>query len=149
MINRFNIRVYGVLVNEKNQVLVSDERIYKDNRKVTKFPGGGLELGEGPADCIVRECKEELQLDVEVVRHLYTTHFFQQSAFNDQDQIISIYYIIKALGPINVAVNNTTPVYPEKVSEIFRFVDWDYLTEDMMTLPIDKIAVRVLKNGGM
>ena len=41
----FNIRVYGILINDKKQVLVSDEFIR--GGYYTKFPGGGLELGEG------------------------------------------------------------------------------------------------------
>lgn len=146
MLTSFNIRVYGILINEKKQVLVSDERIYNNNLEVTKFPGGGLELGEGTKECIVRECKEELNIDVEVVDHLYTTDFFQQSAFNDAHQIISIYYVIQPLQPMNVKVENTGPVYPDAVGEIFRFIDWDYFNEDVMTLPIDKIAVKILKD---
>lgn len=145
MIKSFNIRVYGVIINEKKQVLLSDERIYNRNMAVTKFPGGGLEFGEGTKDCIIRECKEELNINVEVVDHLYTTDFFQQSAFNDEHQIISIYYVIKPLDSITAAVDNSGPTYPEKVGEIFRFIDWDFFNEDVMTLPIDKIAVKILK----
>lgn len=145
MLSSFNIRVYGILINDKKQVLVSDERIYNNNLEVTKFPGGGLELGEGAKDCIIRECKEELNIDIEVVKHLYTTDFFQQSAFNEAHQLISIYYIIKPLETLDITVNNTAPVYPDKVGEIFRFIDWAYFNEDVMTLPIDKIAARVLK----
>jgi len=145
MLTSFNVRVYGVLINEKKQVLVSDERIYNRNLEVTKFPGGGLELGEGTKDCIIRECKEELNIAVEVVDHLYTTDFFQQSAFNDAHQIISIYYVIKPLQVFKASVCNNGPTYPEKVGEMFRFIDWEYFNEDVMTLPIDKIAVRILK----
>jgi 8-oxo-dGTP diphosphatase len=145
MVKIFNIRVYGILINEKKQVLVSDERIYNNYMQVTKFPGGGLELGEGTLDCIIRECKEELNMNIEVIDHLYTTDFFQPSAFHDDHQIISIYYLIQSLTPLHIAVNNGTPVYPDKVSEIFRFIDWDYFNEDVMTLPIDKIVVKILK----
>lgn len=145
MITSFNIRVYGILINHKKQVLVSDERIYKDNLEITKFPGGGLELGEGPIDCIIRECKEEMNADVAVADHLYTTDFFQQSAFNSEHQIISIYYLLKPLSPLNYKVDNFTAVYPDAISEIFRFIDWEYFNEDVMTLPIDKIAAKVLK----
>ncbi len=145
MIKSFNIRVYGVIINKKKQVLVSDERVYNRNMAVTKFPGGGLEFGEGTKECIIRECKEELNINVEVVDHLYTTDFFQQSAFNDEHQIISIYYVIKPLDSITTAVDNAGPRYPEKVGEIFRFIDWDFFNEDVMTLPIDKIAVKILK----
>lgn len=145
MLTTFNIRVYGVLINDKKQVLVSDERIYNNNLEVTKFPGGGLELGEGTIDCIKRECREEIDIEVEVLEHLYTTDFFQQSAFNDADQLISIYYIIKPVKPLDFPVNNSGPVYPEKVSEIFRFIDWEFFNENVMTLPVDKIAAKILK----
>lgn len=145
MLKSFNVRVYGIIINDKKQVLVSDERIYNRNMEVTKFPGGGLELGEGTKDCIIRECKEELNINVDVVDHLYTTDFFQQSAFNDEHQIISIYYVIKPLENIDAHVNNSHPTYPENVGEIFRFIDWEFFNENVMTLPIDKIAAKILK----
>lgn len=145
MIKAMNLRVYGVLINDKNQVLLSDERIYYNNLAVTKFPGGGLELGEGTIDCIKRECMEEMGIQVAVTEHIYTTDFFQQSAFNPEHQIISIYYLLKSLQPLDVPVNNGPAMYPEKVSEIFRFVDKDYFNEDLMTLPIDKIAATIVK----
>ena len=147
MLKYFNIRVYGVLINDEKQVLVSDERIYNRSLEVTKFPGGGLELGEGTIDCIKREFIEELNIAVEVIEHLYTTDFFQQSAFNDEHQIISIYYIVKPVAPLNIPVNNSAAIYPENVGEIFRFIDWEYFNEAVMTLPIDKVAARILKSA--
>lgn len=145
MIKAINLRVYGVLVNDKKQILVSDERIYYNNQEITKFPGGGLELGEGTIDCIIRECKEEIGIDVEVIDHLYTTDFFQQSAFNPEHQIISVYYLIKPLETLDIPVNNGSAVYPDEVSENFRFIDWYYFNEDVMTLPIDKKVAKLLK----
>src|SRR5215203_25897 len=65
--NLFNIRVYGILINEKKQVLVSDEFIR--GSYYTKFPGGGLEFGEGTRDCLQREFMEEMNLKVEVGEH--------------------------------------------------------------------------------
>ena len=56
-INRFTIRVYGILFDENKRILVSDEFIRGDY--FTKFPGGGLEIGEGTRDCLKREFKEE------------------------------------------------------------------------------------------
>ena len=91
MINRFNIRVYGILINN-GQLLVSDEYIKKN--KITKFPGGGLEFGEGPKDCLIREFKEELNLSIKVIEHYYTTDFCVNSSFDTNSQIISIYYIV-------------------------------------------------------
>ncbi|WP_346238413.1 NUDIX domain-containing protein [Niabella insulamsoli] len=144
-ITSINLRVYGVLMNDQKQVLVSDERIYYQNLEVTKFPGGGLELGEGTRDCVIRESKEELGIDVTVVDHIYTTDFFQQSAFNPEHQIISVYYLIKPLEPLRVYVNNKGPVYPKEIAEIFRFVDWEFFDENVMSLPIDKVVARLVK----
>ena len=96
----FNIRVYGILINENNQLLVSDE--YIRGEYYTKFPGGGLEFGEGTRDCLKREFKEEMDLDVEIGEHIYTTDYFQMSAFNPEHQIISIYYLQKHWKPIKV-----------------------------------------------
>jgi ADP-ribose pyrophosphatase YjhB (NUDIX family) len=74
---QFNIRVYGILINEQKQLLVSDEFIR--GGYYTKFPGGGLEFGEGTRDCLKREFIEELNLKIEVLDHLYTTDFYQES----------------------------------------------------------------------
>src|SRR5262245_30624125 len=93
-----SIRVYGILINENKQLLVSDELIR--GGYFTKFPGGGLEFGEGTRDCLKREFKEEMNLDVEVGDHIYTTDYYQESAFKPGLQIFSVYYFAKALEPI-------------------------------------------------
>jgi 8-oxo-dGTP diphosphatase len=152
--HRFNIRVYGILINEQRQVLVSDE--YIRGSYITKFPGGGLEFGEGTRDCLQREFMEEMNLNVEVGNHIYTTDYFQLSAFNPEHQIISIYYAAKALEEIKVPLR-TKPfdfdeqqmkVYEEKKeTETFRFIDWTDFSAKHLTLPIDKIVVSLVKGA--
>jgi len=151
---QFNIRVYGVLINEQRQVLVSDELIR--GQYYTKFPGGGLEIGEGTRDCLKREFMEEMNLAVEVLDHLYTTDFYQPSAFNPDHQIISIYYLVKPLEEITARLSNTVFDFNHEqleryklLNEIetFRFIDWNDLTEESVTLPIDKVVVRLLKSS--
>lgn len=151
---QFNIRVYGVLINEQRQVLVSDELIR--GQYYTKFPGGGLEIGEGTRDCLKREFMEEMDLSVEVLDHLYTTDFYQPSAFNPDHQIISIYYRVKPLEEITARLSNTVFDFNHEqleryklLNEIetFRFIDWNNLTEESVTLPIDKVVVRLLKSS--
>lgn len=147
-----NIRVYGILLGEDKKVLVSDEYIRGDY--YTKFPGGGLEFGEGTRDCLKREFKEEMDLDVRVGEHIYTTDFFQMSAFRPDQQIISIYYYAHALEPIRVPLR-TKPfdfderelrIYEErKETETFRFIDWVDFGPEAVTLPIDKVVAEMLK----
>ncbi len=148
----FNIRVYGILINEHKQVLVSDE--YIRGKYYTKFCGGGLELGEGTIDCLKREFMEEMNLRVEVTGHLYTTDFYQQSAFNPNHQIISIYYWVKALEPITAPLRNKPFDFDEAQlkqyeaageTETFRFIDTDQFSEASVSLPIDKIVAGIIK----
>lgn len=151
---KFNIRVYGILVNERNEILVSDE--YIRGGYYTKFPGGGLEFGEGTRDCLKREFMEEMSLRVEVTEHIYTTDFFQMSAFRPDHQIISIYYFVKPLEEIKVPLR-TKPfdfddaqlkIYGlQKEIETFRFIPIEQITEGDVTLPIDKIVVRMIKEN--
>jgi len=148
----FNIRVYDVLINEQRQVLVSDE--YIRGSYYTKFPGGGLELGEGTRDCLKREFKEEMDLEVAIREHLYTTDFYQVSAFNPAHQIISIYYLVKALEVIKVPLRTKEFDFDEqqmevynktKMTETFRFIDWNVFSDEKVTLPIDKIVASLVK----
>ena len=150
----FNLRVYGVLLGDNNDILVSDE--YIRGNYYTKFPGGGLEFGEGTRDCLKREFKEEMDLDVEVTEHLYTTDFFQMSAFNPEHQIISIYYFVKALEPIKAPLRSKPfdfderelAIYAErKECETFRFIPRSQFGEESVTLPIDKVVARLLTTG--
>lgn len=147
-----SVRVYGILINEQKQVLVSDE--YIRGAYYTKFPGGGLEIGEGTRDCLKREFMEEMNLQVEVGEHLYTTDFFQQSAFNSAHQILSIYYLVTALEPIAVPLRNKEFDFDEaqlqlySVSqqiETFRLIDWQNFSAETVTLPIDKIVAAIVK----
>jgi ADP-ribose pyrophosphatase YjhB (NUDIX family) len=147
------VRVYGILVNEANQILLSDELIR--GAKITKFCGGGLEEGEGTRDCLQREFKEEMDLDVEVLEHFYTTDFYQESAFRLGDQILSIYYTVRALGKMDVPENakpfDFSAALLEKYEttkqiETFRFVDLKNYSAEDMTLPIDKLVAGLVRN---
>jgi 8-oxo-dGTP diphosphatase len=148
----FNLRVYGVLLGPNNEVLVSDELIR--GGYYTKFPGGGLEFGEGTRDCLRREFKEEMDLDVAVGDHLYTTDFFQMSAFHPDHQIISIYYWVTALESIRAPLRQKPfdfderemKMYEEKKeTETFRFIDAAAFNEGSVTLPIDKVVARLIR----
>ncbi|MEI8278137.1 MAG: NUDIX domain-containing protein [Bacteroidota bacterium] len=133
MTKHFNIRVYGILLHN-NKILVNEELI-KGN-KFIKFPGGGMEMGEGTIDCLKREWMEELSLDIEVLDHFYTTDYFQQSAF-DGSQIISIYYWVTSNSSLDNIANNID-------GEITYWLDIYELKPDTFSLPIDKKVGQML-----
>jgi len=135
------------MINNQQQVLVSDE--YIRGGYYTKFPGGGLEFGEGTLECIVREWQEELGQDVKVVEHIYTTDFFQISAFDNETQIISIYYLVTPVSPFTANVGNTPFDFtiPEGAEEVerARWIDWNEFSAEAVTLPIDKVVADIIK----
>lgn len=147
-----SIRVYGLLINDQEQVLVSDE--YIRGNYFTKFPGGGLEFGEGLRDGLKREFQEELQLPIEVMEHIYTTDFFQRSAFNPNHQILSVYYRVRPLESIRIPLRQTPFEFDEaqlsiyektQQTESFRFIDWHDFSGEKLSLPIDKIVADLVR----
>jgi 8-oxo-dGTP diphosphatase len=138
----FNVRVYGILIHD-NKVLVSDEHIKGVN--ITKLPGGGLEFGEGTIECVIREFKEELDLDIDVVSHFYTTDFFVNSAFSVDNQVISIYYTVKpksVFNPLNVGfkISNKPFDFEKKIegAQVMRWIELTKISENDFTFIIDK-----------
>ena len=147
----FNVRVYGMLIDDQQRLLVSDEFIR--GNYITKLPGGGLEIGEGTRDGLAREFMEEANLEVRVGDHFYTTDFFQISAFNHTDQIISIYYYVHANDTNKIiAKEKAFDFLPEQIADLkgtaehLRWIPLANLTENDMTLPIDKVAIGLLLN---
>lgn len=114
-----------------------------------------MEFGEGTRQCLEREFMEEMGLKVEVGQHIYTTDFFQMSAFNPNHQIISIYYYAHALEPITAPLREMPFHFDEGQleqyqktgeTETFRFIAWELFSADSVTLPIDKVVAGLIKS---
>jgi ADP-ribose pyrophosphatase YjhB (NUDIX family) len=140
----FTIRVYGILMDEEKGILITDE--FEHGKRFSKFPGGGLELGEGIHDCLLREWKEELGQTIEIIAHFYTTDFFQISAFNSDQQVISTYYKVKALNEPLIKISERPFDFPKDVegAQSFRWVQIKHLSENVMTFPIDKLVAKMI-----
>lgn len=87
----FNIRVYGFIIHPDKGLLLSYEKGY--GTEFVKFPGGGLEWGEGPKEALKRELLEELNLEFLEAIPVFVTENFVASSFDDS-QVIGIYYKI-------------------------------------------------------
>ncbi len=140
MIVSYNLRVYGLLIVD-DHVLVTDE--HRGGMIMTKFPGGGLEKGEGLADCLIREFEEEMAISIEVKDLYYVNDFLQVSAFNSNEQLISFYY--------NVETKETDRIpSPIALSDLkaneqsFRWVNLNDLDPTTFTFPIDRKVAEAL-----
>lgn len=142
----FNVRVYGLLINAQNEVLLSDEFEY--DKRFTKFPGGGLELGEGLIDGLKREFLEECNAEIDIISHFYTTDFYEKSSFNDS-QVLSVYYLVKEVKPLQLNFKTELFDFEENVKQAFRWVNINNLTEQDVTFRTDQTVVNLLKKQGL
>ena len=150
MTNRqFVIRVYAIIINDRNEILLSDE--YFQNTKMTKFPGGGLEFGEGTHECLHREALEEFGQPIQILTHFYTTDFFQKALFYENAQLISIYYTAKFIDSVKFKISEIPFDFNYKagINQCFRWQSLHVLTIDDVTFPIDKRVVEMLLKHGI
>jgi 8-oxo-dGTP diphosphatase len=140
----FNVRVYGILINDRDQVLLSDEEEY--GFRFSKFPGGGLEYGEGLIDALKREFVEECEAEIEVTDHFYTTDFFIKSVFNDS-QVISVYYLVKPKTELLLNFKEEIFDFDSEgdLLQVFRWKNIVDLKIEDVTFPTDQKVVELLK----
>lgn len=141
----FTIRVYGILQHQ-GRILVSDELI--KGRRVTKFPGGGLEFGEGLKDGLIREIQEEIGVEAMDLVHFYTTDFFQQSTFHERPmQVLSVYYTFRVayLEALPIVAEPFLGVEEDPDQEVFRWLDLATSRAEDFSLPIDRVVWGMLR----
>ncbi|MFN3875225.1 MAG: NUDIX domain-containing protein [Flavobacteriales bacterium] len=146
----FTLRAYGLLLSDScTHVLVADELI--KGRRITKFPGGGLEYGEGLKDCLIREVREEIGVEAFDVRHFYTTDFFQQSAFHGPPlQVVGVYFTFRVAEPAAIRVVEAPfeGLDGPGDQEVFRWAPLSLPAEAAVSLPIDRHVWNLLQGAG-
>jgi 8-oxo-dGTP diphosphatase len=145
--SRFTVRIYGFLLSPENELLLSHEKL--DDFSFSKFPGGGLELGEGPIDCLIREFKEEMDLNIHVIEHVYTSDFYIQSEIEPEEQVIGIYYLVaphdyKHLDKINTEIK-PQPFRGKQNLTGQKFHSLSEITENDLTFNMDKAALNAFR----
>jgi ADP-ribose pyrophosphatase YjhB (NUDIX family) len=144
-IQRFNVRAYFILYNDNDEILLSDELIA--GKKYTKFPGGGVEFGEGIEDAIRREAIEEIGQEVEIIQHIYTTGFFVESMFRPGDQVISVYYQVQLLEAPKFRIAKTKFDFDtdNHQTESFRWAKLADIHQNELSFVADKFLLKQLQ----
>lgn len=143
MIKRFNIRIYGLWIREK-QLLISNEKT--GDFSFNKFPGGGLEQGEGIADALKREFREELGLEISTLSLFFVNENYVPSAFDPSEQLISIYFLVQCSNePKRMRFEEVRWNKPY-VTE-FSWIDFSKVSESLFHFPVDKeVAAKLIRS---
>ncbi len=140
---RFNIRVYALLHNALREFLIAEE--FHFNTFMRKFPGGGLDFGEGTKECLFRELREELNLEVNEATLFHVTDFFVASAFHTDNQVVAIYYLVEAPQHFIEQHRVHKELPTENGMEHFRWVKIEDLAQEDFTFPVDQQVARVIE----
>ena len=86
---RPRVRVAGILI-ENDEILLIEHT--KNDKKYWLVPGGGVDWGESTAESLIREYKEETNLDIEVESFLFLS---ETIAHDKKKHVINLYFKIK------------------------------------------------------
>lgn len=119
----FNYRVAGIIIHEQRLLIMRN-----DQGKHYYLPGGRVSLHESSEEAIVREIKEELQVDARVVRLLWIhENFFEKLDSKEKFHEICLYYLMDVPSEF-LSQSNQQFSLKENNEMLFHF-DWMPLTK--------------------
>lgn len=92
----------GVIINNKNQVLIAKRASHQHQGDKWEFPGGKVENDEAPQEALKRELQEELGIEIQSAHHLIEiTHKYRGDNVekeNEKSVCLKVYTVKKWLG---------------------------------------------------
>jgi len=85
------------LVFYKRKYLFLKEVLHKG--EIWDLPGGKIEYGETPHQALIREVKEEVDIQIEIVQSVGLWWFYSQ---NNRHQVICHTFLCKPIGKVNI-----------------------------------------------
>ncbi|MBP6126561.1 MAG: NUDIX domain-containing protein [Leptotrichiaceae bacterium] len=112
---RPRVRVAGILI-ENNKILLIEH--LKKNKKYWLVPGGGVDWGESTAEALIREFKEETNLDITVEKFLFLS---ETIAPDKKKHVINLYFQIKIIK---------NSIYNMKLGDERNLTDLKFITKE-------------------
>lgn len=142
----FTIRVYGLLINN-GKILIAEEKHF--NTRMIKFPGGGLEYGESPEECLKREFKEECGIKLCKSTLLFCSKQYIPSKFHTNTQVIPLYYRVESheIAKLKISKQWKTELEMENNELFFHWLAIKDIQAEFFTFPGDQEFYKHLLKG--
>ncbi len=127
----YRVSVKALILNDEKRFLLTKE----ENGK-WELPGGGLDFGEKPQKCLIREIKEEMGLDVTFIAD--NPSYFLTSQRKNSSWFSNVIYLAK------VKDLNFTP--SDECIEVRFFTKEEALKENLFSNIVDFVALYDPKN---
>lgn len=127
MKHKVAIACFAIITNEHNEILLA----HRTDRDMWNLPWGGLDAGESPEDCILREINEETWLTATINRliGIYTK--------TKKDEVVFLFQCIAVSGELTLndeadqlhyfahdhIPDNTIPKQVERIDDYYQLTD--------------------------
>jgi mutator protein MutT len=125
----------AIIINDHNELLVAT-RAHEPSKGTFDLPGGFVDMNETGEDAVVREVKEETQLDVSDVRYLFSIpNIYVYSGF--EVHTLDLVYLCK--------VDSTRGLQAEDDVADLQFIKISELNPDLFGLHSVKQVIKEIK----
>ncbi len=125
----FHITVKGIVIYNHQILILKRTRPSSDGLGFWELPGGGLEYGETPHEALIRELKEETDLDIKILKPVYTF-----TAIRPQYQTVGIGFLcIPTNDCVHISDEHTEYKFVHS-NELLNYLDEKIYNDIIFTL---------------
>lgn len=124
----FNLRVCAIFINDGKLLAMHD-----GNSPYYYLPGGRIKLHEPSEVAVIREVKEELEIDVKIKRALWVDqNFFTEITNGQRYHEICFYYLIDYSNTDLLSRGEEFEVIEGKKTLVFEWLDFDRVKKEYL-----------------
>ena len=97
-----SIKVTGAIIQKDNKFLIGRRGPNEKSPGLWEFPGGKIENGESPQECIKRELKEELNIDADI-GELYSRYKYDYPHISYE---LFFFKVVRYSGEMSISVHD-------------------------------------------
>ena len=130
------IHVAAAIIERDNQILICQRSDGGSCAFQWEFPGGKVEPYEGTEECLIRECKEELGVIIEIVE------IYQETSYRYPDNDIAFTFYKAVIISGNISMNIHKDI---RWVERSQMKDYVFCPADVQI--VEKLRKDIIKNS--